>query len=211
MNMNVKEFTFENLGLWPLWFRVLCIFIVFLAILFFGYQFDLNIQFDQLRQLQIQHSILLKKFIKRKEQTSKMNIYKIQLKKQEDELINLSKQLPKYFKVTELLENISKAGLNNGLIFKFIKPQTEVKKNFYMELPIKVEVFGGYHQIRKFLSKISRLDQIVTLDNMIIQPVGDAYKDLNKNAINKQLKEPSTKLLLLQITIKAYRYHQVLD
>ena len=47
--------------------------------------------------------------------------------------------------------------------------QQEVPKEFYTELPIEMEVAGGYHSIGEFMSKVADLPRIVTLHDFSIE------------------------------------------
>ena len=58
---------------------------------------------------------------------------------------------------------------------------------FYAETPIKVKVTGGYHDIAAFVSDISKLSRIVTLQDISMEPAKDGV--LNMDA-----------------TVKTYRY-----
>ena len=47
--------------------------------------------------------------------------------------------------------------------------QKEVPKEFYTELPIEMEVSGGYHNFGHFVSKVADLPRIVTLHDFTIE------------------------------------------
>jgi type IV pilus assembly protein PilO len=54
---------------------------------------------------------------------------------------------------------------------------------FYAETPISVKVTGGYHDIAAFVSDVSKLPRIVTLQNISLEPAKDGV--LNMDAVVK--------------------------
>ncbi len=45
-------------------------------------------------------------------------------------------------------------------------PSPEVPEQFYVRVPMKLEVSGRYHQIAKFFYGVSQLDRIINLENV---------------------------------------------
>jgi type IV pilus assembly protein PilO len=97
-------------------------------------------------------------------------------------------QLPKDSEVPGLLEDITERGDAAGLEIKAIDLEEEVVKEFYVELPISINVIGGYHQLGSFVSGVSSLPRIVTLHDYSID------------------KDDRGALLEMQILAKTYRY-----
>jgi type IV pilus assembly protein PilO len=59
-------------------------------------------------------------------------------------------------------------GKNAGLDFLTFTPGQEIPKDFYAEIPIDISIKGPYHNLGSFLDKVSKLDRIVTVDNITI-------------------------------------------
>ncbi|MHB1350518.1 MAG: pilus assembly protein PilO [Desulfobulbus sp.] len=74
--------------------------------------------------------------------------------------------LPKDKEIPALLRNISDLGKGAGLDFLSFKPAPEVPKDFYAEIPIDIQINGPYHNMGYFLDQISKLERIVTVDNI---------------------------------------------
>jgi type IV pilus assembly protein PilO len=83
------------------------------------------------------------------------------------------RQLPNKTEVAELLVDISQTGLASGLEFELFKPQAEVPKEFYAELPISIRVKGSYHEFGNFVSGVAALPRIVTVHDVNIEPDKD--------------------------------------
>jgi type IV pilus assembly protein PilO len=79
------------------------------------------------------------------------------------------RQLPNKTEVAELLVDISQTGLASGLEFELFKPQSEIPKEFYAELPISIRVKGNYHEFGNFISGIAALPRIVTVHDVSIE------------------------------------------
>lgn len=82
----------------------------------------------------------------------------------------LLRQLPKDTEVPGLIEDISRAALANALVIESIDLEAETATGFYMELPIRIAVRGGYHDIGAFVSDVAALPRIVTLHDFEIAP-----------------------------------------
>ncbi len=74
--------------------------------------------------------------------------------------------LPKKKEIPELLRNISDLGKGAGLDFLSFKPGKEIAKDFYAEIPVDISIRGPYHNMGYFLDQVSKLDRIVTVDNI---------------------------------------------
>jgi len=71
--------------------------------------------------------------------------------------------LPDTKEIPSLLESISKAGQDSGLEFILFQPSAEVSRDFYAEIPVKIQVKGGYHSLAIFFDKVGKLPRIVNM------------------------------------------------
>ena len=81
----------------------------------------------------------------------------------------LLKQLPKDTEVPGLLEDITEVAYGSGLSMKSISLEPEKVSEFYVELPIRIDVAGDYHDFGSFVSGVASLPRIVTLHDYSIQ------------------------------------------
>ncbi len=79
------------------------------------------------------------------------------------------KALPDKKEIPSLLKAVSKAGIDAGLVFTLFQPGHEVNKKFYAEIPVKIKINGGYHQLAHFFDQVSRLYRIVTIRDINIK------------------------------------------
>src|SRR6202007_2699542 len=119
-----------------------------------------------------------------------LEVYKQQLKDIERSFGALLRQLPGKTEVPSLLVDISQTGLAAGLQEKLFQPESEQRRDFYAELPIKIRLTGSYHQFCEVVGRIAALPRIVTLHDIDIRSdTKDAYDQLS-----------------LELTAKTYRY-----
>ncbi len=144
----------------------------------------------ELQQRENEEQSLRQEFHNKHAKAVNLDLYKQQLKDIERSFGALLRQLPGKTEVPNLLVDISQTGLSSGLEEKLFQPQSEVKKDFYAELPIRIRLTGSYHQFGQFVSGIAALPRIVTLHDIDIKTDSkDAYDQLS-----------------LELTAKTYRY-----
>lgn len=78
------------------------------------------------------------------------------------------KQLPDKKEIDKLLQDISYHAIESGLVVLLFKPQKEIKKNFYAEIPVDIKLSGTYHDQAMFFDKIANLQRIVNISSLVI-------------------------------------------
>jgi type IV pilus assembly protein PilO len=79
------------------------------------------------------------------------------------------KQLPNRKQFEDLLQDISTAGKKVGVDIKSIDREKEVKRNFYAEVPFKLEIEGSYHDLARFFEMVAGLPRIVNVGALEIK------------------------------------------
>jgi type IV pilus assembly protein PilO len=181
-------------GRWPLAARAaavaVCFAVVAVGLIYFFVWTD---RMPELQQRENQEQQLRSEFRSKHSKAINLAVYKQQLTDIEKSFGALLRQLPSKTEVPNLLVDISQTGLAAALEEKLFQPGQEVKKDFYAELPIHIQLTGSYHEFGAFVSGIAALPRIVTLHDIQITPVS---KD--KSATYDQLQ--------LDLTAKTYRY-----
>jgi len=118
----------------------------------------------QQSQLTLQHSILIKNQrlahdlpLKQKEYAS--------LEKQLKVALNM---LPRKSQIPDLLENVSWAGKDSGLVFKTFKPGRDVNKQIYAEVPVSFHISGSFRQLLTFLKRVGEMPRIVDVKHLVL-------------------------------------------
>ena len=92
--------------------------------------------------------------------------YKAEIEKTRKEFEEAAIVLPKTKEIPDLLRNISDLGKGAGLDFLSFKPGKESPKDFYAEIPVNISIRGPYHNMGFFLDQVSKLNRIVTVNNI---------------------------------------------
>jgi len=79
------------------------------------------------------------------------------------------KQLPNRKQFEDLLQDISTAGKKVGVSLKSIDRNKEVKRDFYAEVPFKLEIEGSYHDLARFFEMVANLPRIVNVGALDIK------------------------------------------
>jgi len=79
------------------------------------------------------------------------------------------KQLPNRKQFEDLLQDISTAGKKVGVTIKSIDRDDEVRRDFYAEVPFKIEIEGSYHDLARFFEMVASLPRIVNMGGLDIK------------------------------------------
>ena len=134
--------------------------------LFYFFSYTKNIQ--KVEALKQEKVTLLGEIAKAKKAASELDEIKQAIKETEAKFINTATVLPKDKEIPGLLTNISDLGKRAALDFNQFRPGAEIPKDFYAEIPVDIQIKGPYHNLGYFLDKISKLERIVTVNNIKI-------------------------------------------
>ncbi len=81
----------------------------------------------------------------------------------------VARALPLKDEVPALLTGISQAGKDSGLSFLLFKPEKEVMKEFYAELPVTMNLSGTYHDLGTFFDALAGMSRIVNVKKFDMQ------------------------------------------
>lgn len=86
----------------------------------------------------------------------------------QQKLLEVQQKLPTSSEVTDLLKQVSVLGQQAGLDIQLWKPSSKVKSasNLYYEIPVQIEVLGGYHDVGIFFDTVSKLPRIVNITGL---------------------------------------------
>ncbi len=123
-------------------------------------------QQEKSTQLTQQRTFLKRDLQKAKTKAANRGKLQAELNATEERFAEASLLLPKEKEIPALLTNISALGRGAGLDFLTFKPQPDVPKDFYSEIPVDIKVRGPYHNMGIFLGQVAKLDRIVTVSNI---------------------------------------------
>ena len=176
MNLSEINWDIKSAGTWALPVRAAMMLIVCVAVVSIGVYFDTLDQLARLKSAENKETALTREFEEKQKKAVNLQDYEDQLTQIESLLDKMIRQMPTEEEVASLLIDISQTGLASGLEFKLFKPDTPIRKDFYSELPINIQVIGSYEQLGLFVSGLAALPRIVTLHNVNIVPEGNDVK-----------------------------------
>lgn len=184
----LRNLDFSNLSNWPLPVKITGVAIVGALIVAAGYWFIIRHEWEEYQTVLAQEQELKKTYTAKVALAVNLEGYKQQMEEMRQTFGSLLRQLPDTTEVPDLLIDITQAGLGRGLEFVLFKPEKELPKEFYAELPISIRVRGSYHELANFVSDVAALPRIVT------------FSDIDIKAQRKDNK------LLMAAKAKTYRY-----
>lgn len=172
-NFDLRQIDFATAGDWPPAGKVVAMVLVALLIAGSGYWFVTKKSIEELRQYQAEEVRLRQTYETKYQQAVSLELLREQLVEVRKTFEALRRQLPDKSEVANLLVEITQAGLGRGLEFQLFQPGPERPSGFYAELPINIQLVGGYHEFAEFASDVAAFPRIVTLHNLTITPSGD--------------------------------------
>lgn len=186
---SINELDFNESGEWPLPIKIIAVVLICAVVWGGGYYFlmkDKKVELEALEQKEVE---LKQTFETKQAKAVNLDAYKEQLAEMRVMFASMLEQLPKKSEVPELLVDVTRTGLINGLEFELFQPQGERPIDFYAELPIEMTVTGNYHQFGEFVSGLATLPRIVTVHDLKLGPLSE-----------------STGKMTMNLTAKTYRY-----
>jgi len=181
-----NDMDINTAGSWPIGIKVIVYLLVFGAIVGAGIYFLITDKHTAVEREIGKEQELRQQFESKAFQVANLAALRKQMADVEGRFAELLKQLPTDKEVPGLLEDITAIGKSAGLDIDTIALQAERKAQFYVELPISIQVRGTYHQMGEFVSGVAAIKRIVTLHDYSIKPSGNQ--------------------LTMNISAKTYRY-----
>ena len=103
---------------------------------------------------------LEKKLVVAKKNAEDLETFQERMKEAELQFKTAMKALPEKEEIPSLLTSISRSGQDVGLEFLLFEPKTEVRKDFYAEIPVAMQVKGGYHDLAMFFDRRDNKNQV---------------------------------------------------
>ena len=135
---------------------------------------------------------LEKKLVVAKKNAENLEKFQKMMKEAEFQFKTAMKALPENEEIPSLLTSISRSGQDVGLEFLLFEPKTEVRKEFYAEIPVAMNIKGGYHDLAMFFDKVARLSRIVNIKNISIRRTKDSQElSASCTAVTYKFVEPA--------------------
>jgi type IV pilus assembly protein PilO len=123
---------------------------------------------DQIRKLEGEIAGLQAKIKANEEKIRQLDALKAEVAMLRQRLAFLKEQLPPETEVSGLLRQIQNLVNQSGLSLKVWKPERRRvhQSGLYAEIPITLNIAGGYHNFGMFFDRVSKMTRIVNIINI---------------------------------------------
>ncbi|MBV1787393.1 type 4a pilus biogenesis protein PilO [Marinobacterium sp. D7] len=177
-----NDMDINSAGSWPVGVKAVVYLLLFAAIVGAGIYFLIMDKHQSVEREIVKEQELKQQFESKAFQVANLAALRKQMADVEGRFAELLKQLPTDKEVPGLLEDITAIGKSAGLDIDTIALQAERKAQFYVELPISIQVRGTYHQMGEFVSGVAAIKRIVTLHDYSLKPSGNGQLSMNISA-----------------------------
>ena len=157
-----------------IWILILTPFFIALA----GYFLFLYPRVHEIETLKREEGQLAAKLAEAQRITQQLQKFRQDLLDQEREFQAMLTILPEGREIPKLLHTISTKGAEEGIEFLIFKPEKEVQKDFYVEIPVSVKVKGNYRDLGAFLERIQNMDRLVTIRQLELGGFEEASRQM---------------------------------
>lgn len=189
-NFDPNNIDFEKIGVWPIPAKIFVLVVLMIIIFTLTYYVKISDLNTQLEGVKAKELTLRKAYETKSFEAANLDAYRAQMDEMDKTFKSLLSRLPSDTQVPGLLDDIGARGRESGLTINATTMESEKAAEFYIEVPFKINVDGGYHDMGGFISGIAAMPRIVTLHDYAIT----------------RKKEKETALLNMQISAKTYKY-----
>jgi len=187
-NFDPNNIDFDKVGVWPMPAKVFVLIVLVVVVFSLTYYVKIGDLNSELARVKAQELVLRKSYETKSFEAANLDAYRAQMDEMDKTFKSLLSRLPSDAQVPGLLDDIGARGRESGLTINATTMETEKAAEFYIEVPFKISVDGGYHDMGGFISGIAAMPRIVTLHDY---------------SITKKL---DSGLLNMQISAKTYKY-----
>ncbi len=169
----------DTIGVWPAPVKVIIVITVVVSCLAAGYFFHIQNLQAELQTVSTEEGTLRIEFEQKAFLATNLEEYRAQTVQMEESFTELLRQLPSVTEVPGLVDDVTETGVGSGLEFSRLDLPPEEVQEFYIEIPMNLDVVGDFHDFGTFVSGVASLDRIVTLHDFAISARDDAFLSMN--------------------------------
>ena len=167
INLNIDfDEQFEKLAAIPKPIR-LTVAVALLVSIAVGYWFvSYQPKAEKVDLLQVKNQKLERQLFNIRAVASNLEAFEKEVAVLEAEFKRARRRLPEGKQFEDLLSDITTAGKKAGIRIKSIERQPEIPHDFYAEVPFRIELDGGYHDLALFFERVGNLPRIVNVGEL---------------------------------------------
>ncbi len=184
-SFDFNDVDWDRIGVWPVPIKIMVCVLAVVALLFGCHFLIIKDKTGQLEQIKNREHELRRSFEAKAFEAANLDRYRKQMKEMSGTLNALVSRLPTSIEMPGLLDDLEDKAIEARLDIESIKPQREAPTDFYIELPLKISVNGGYHEFGAFVSGIAGMPRIVTLHDFSVRRSGKEGSSLEMDILAK--------------------------
>jgi type IV pilus assembly protein PilO len=169
----------DTIGIWPGPVKAIIVLAIIAGCLAGGYFFHIKNLQAELQGVKNDENDLRVEFEQKAFLAANLEEYRAQTVEMEESFTELLRQLPSVTEVPGLVDDVTETGVGSGLEFSRLDLPAEEIQEFYIEIPMNLDVIGDYHDFGTFVSGVASLDRIVTLHDFSISTRADSFLDMS--------------------------------
>lgn len=170
----------DSIGVWPKAVKILLGILLFCGCMGGGYWFHLKEMQAELTRVVAEEENLRGELETRAVLAANLEAYRQQMRDMEESFGELLRQLPGETEVPGLINDIYITSDGSGSVISSLDLADELEREFYIELPIDINMTGSFHDFGTFVSGVASLPRIVTLHDFSIA-IGSNRSNLSMN------------------------------
>jgi len=133
------------------------------AVYYFALHMSLN---EEIQQATTQHVRLQSRMTEARAQNAEYVRLREELSQREGlDAANL-RALPAEAETAAFLQDLNGLAELSGLEIRLVEPRPEEPGDHYVRLPVRLQLGGRYHQLARFFYNVSRLDRLISMENI---------------------------------------------
>lgn len=169
----------DTIGIWPAPVKAIITLVIVVGCLAGGYFFHIKNLQAELQAVAGEEGSLRIEFEQKAFLAANLEEYRAQTVQMEESFTELLRQLPSVTEVPGLVDDVTQTGVGSGLEFSKLDLPPEEIQEFYIEIPMNLNVVGDFHDFGTFVSGVASLDRIVTLHDFSIRARVDSFLDMS--------------------------------
>jgi len=133
------------------------------------YWFVYRGQADDLKKQERALATLEEELQEKQEIAGNLSMFKKKVEFLQQKLEEKKKNLPDDANMDMLLKTLNELSEKSDIRITKFTPKPEVKKNFYAEIPVLMQIQGNYHEITTFFDKVAKEDRIINITNIAMK------------------------------------------
>ncbi len=87
--------------------------------------------------------------------------------------------LPAEAETASFLQDLNRLAELSGLSIRLVEPRPEEPEEHYVRLPVSLRLAGRYHQLARFFYNVSRLDRLISMEDIHLSNPENEGEDVN--------------------------------